>query len=192
MPDICIHYSTWYVNLTPASVIQYFVLAVILEIMMIWKWLENKGLLSPWQSLSSYKYPASSVHCFILLLLSSSIPFSPLLLSPSLLGEVGPEAICIHGWGKATLSLPVCFDGSEPQTLALHQSPGTQQSLGGGCGNFSGWLKQKMLPFLRPRLPEEESEHVRPSGWCESGAHQELGLHGHCEAESANQVLCWP
>ena len=190
MPDICIHYSTWYANLTPASVIQYFVLAVLLEIVMIWKWLENNSVLSPWQSLSSCKYPASSVHCFSLPLLSPGSEF---------LGEVGQEAICIQGWGKATLYLPMCFDGSEPQTLALHQSrfsyqsPGTQLSLGGGCGNFSGWLKQKMLPFLRPRLPgEEESEHVCPGGWCEYGAHQELGLDGHCEAQRANHVLCWP
>lgn len=79
--------------LTPyfcSLVIQCFVLAVFSESVMIWKWLQNKSLLSPWQFLT--KYPASSVHCL-------SVPL--LYPGPELLGELGQEATCIP-WARGS------------------------------------------------------------------------------------------
>lgn len=169
--------------------IQYFVLAVFLEIV-----IKTDSKTKIYFSLAiSHKSLAPSINCFLLPLLSPGSEF---------LGEARQEAICIPGWGEAALSLSIGHDGSGPRTLAtisLHnryfsyQRPGTQQWLEGGCGHFPDWHRQESLPFFGARLPGEEgSEDMLLGGWWKAGVYQELGPNGHCEAQGANQVLHWP
>lgn len=157
----------------------------------------QQSLLSPWQSLSGYKYPA----LYQLLFSPSSLPWFRI-------PGRGQSGSCLHPRvGEAALSLPIWHERAEPWTqpyVSFHiqnvqsrhfssQSPGRQPWWGGVCGPFPGRHKQEILPFLGSRLPgEEESEHVFLCGWCDSGVHQELSPHGQSEEQRANQVSHWP